>query len=59
MRVNEKGFICCPLCKKPTKTKVVPETVLKHFPLYCTWCKKEIIIDMQSDKPEPSARAVT
>lgn len=45
MRVNEKGFICCPKCDKQTKTKVLPETVLKRFPLFCPWCKREYIID--------------
>lgn len=45
MEVNEKGFICCPKCGSKTKTKVLPNTELKNFPLYCTWCKEEIIID--------------
>lgn len=45
VEVNEKGFICCPKCGGKTKTKVRPDTELKNFPLYCTWCKEEIIID--------------
>ena len=45
MEINEKGYICCPKCRKKTKTKALPGTVLKQFPLYCTWCKKEYIID--------------
>lgn len=45
MQVNSKGYICCPKCGKQTKTKVLPETELKRFPLYCPWCKKESIID--------------
>lgn len=45
LQVNEKGFICCPACGKQTKTKVLPETRLVRFPLFCPWCKKEYIID--------------
>jgi len=56
MHVNNKGFIICPYCNKPTKTKVNRDTVLKNFPLYCTWCKTEIKINYE---PEPRVRAVT
>lgn len=44
IQINDKGFICCPECGKQTKTKVLPETELKYFPLYCPWCKKEQIV---------------
>lgn len=50
MKISEKGFIRCPKCGKPTKTKVYPETGLTRFPLYCTWCKEEIIIDKKTEK---------
>lgn len=46
VRVNEKGFLLCPICQGKTKTKVIPgATKLVHFPLYCQWCKREIIVD--------------
>lgn len=45
MKTNTKGFLLCPKCGRPTKTKVLPETILKRFPLFCPWCKKEQIID--------------
>lgn len=44
VQINDKGFICCPHCHKQTKTKALPQTVLRHFPLFCPWCKKEYII---------------
>ncbi|MGM9587238.1 MAG: cysteine-rich KTR domain-containing protein [Candidatus Limivicinus sp.] len=56
MRVTEKGFLCCPKCGGKTKTKVLPGTVLKHFPLFCPWCKRETIIDIQ-EKPEPERQS--
>lgn len=55
MKISDKGFIVCPECGKLTKTKVRADTVLIKFPLFCTWCKKEYLID----KPEPRARANT
>ncbi len=56
MPINDKGFIICPKCSRVTKTKVHKETVLKKFPLFCTWCKEETIIDYE---PEPRASAIT
>jgi len=45
MKVNERGFLICPLCGKKTNTKVLPETELRRFPLYCNRCKRAITID--------------
>ena len=50
LRVNTKGFLLCPLCGNATKTKVLPQTSLVRFPLYCPWCKRESIVNK---KPEP------
>jgi hypothetical protein len=54
IKINEKGFLCCPDCGKRTKTKVRSDSELKNFPLYCSWCKKEYVICYP---PEPGARA--
>lgn len=46
MQTNDSGFILCPQCGKKTKTKIIPgTTVLMRFPLYCSWCHEEILID--------------
>lgn len=45
MQVNEKGYILCPHCGRPTKTRTNPDTRLLRFPLFCPWCKRESIID--------------
>jgi len=45
---TEKGFLCCPKCGRKTKTKVLPGTELKRFPLYCTWCKEQFIINHEA-----------
>ena len=44
-KTNENGFLICPRCGKKTNTKVLPETELKNFPLYCNRCKEAIKID--------------
>lgn len=53
MITNGKGYIICPGCKKPTKTRVRKDTALKNFPMWCPWCREEYIITT----PEPGARA--
>ncbi|MDY4447978.1 MAG: cysteine-rich KTR domain-containing protein [Gemmiger sp.] len=40
------NWLLCPRCRKKTKVKILPETVLLHFPLYCPRCKKESIISV-------------
>ena len=30
-----------------SKVKVIPGTKLVHFPLYCSWCKQETVIDLE------------
>ena len=37
-------WLYCPGCKRRTRIKVYENTVLIHFPLYCQWCRKELII---------------
>ena len=37
-------FILCPLCGGKTRLKLLPETVLRHFPLFCPKCRREFII---------------
>lgn len=46
VKVKGKGFLICPKCGKKTKTKIIPgTTVLMKFPLFCSWCHEETIID--------------
>ena len=39
-------WICCPQCRKKTRTKVFEDTVLINFPLFCHWCKRETVINV-------------
>lgn len=41
-----RDFIICPNCGQKTKTKVHKDTYMKRFPLYCTKCKEETVINV-------------
>ena len=43
----ESAFVCCPLCGGKTRVKLLPETVLKNFLLFCPKCKREIVISAE------------
>lgn len=45
--VSDK-WIMCPECGAKTRTQILEDTELKHFPLYCTKCKKSFIIDVKN-----------
>lgn len=46
MKLRSDGRILCPVCRKPTQTKVNRDTVLHNFPLWCPWCKLEKTINL-------------
>jgi len=39
-------WVKCPVCGNKTRNKVREDTVLKQFPLFCTKCKNETLIEM-------------
>ncbi len=39
-------FIPCPICGTQTNTKVLPETILIRYPLFCEKCRQEILVDV-------------
>jgi len=46
VEINTKGYILCPKCARRTKVKVIPsKTMIRRFPLYCSWCKQETVIN--------------
>lgn len=52
MQINDKGRILCPLCHRQTNVKMNPDTVLGNFPLFCPWCKHEIVISTNQHEKE-------
>ena len=47
MEVTKAGFLVCPKCGKKTNTKVLPETIMQDFPLYCNRCREAFRISYQ------------
>lgn len=41
-------WILCPECGAKTRTQILEDTELKHFPLFCPKCKKNFIIDVKN-----------
>ena len=40
----------CPLCGRPTKLKLRPDTKLKNFLFFCPKCKQEALIDAEGTR---------
>ena len=40
-------WILCPVCKAKTRTQILDDTGLKHFPLFCPKCKENFIINVK------------
>lgn len=43
----EATFVLCPFCGGKTRLKLLPETVLQNYPLFCPKCRKEIVISAE------------
>lgn len=43
--MQEATWATCPLCGRPTKLKLRPDTRLENFPFFCPKCKQEALID--------------
>jgi len=39
-------FLPCPICKTQTDTKVLNETILIRYPLFCAKCRQETLVDV-------------
>lgn len=38
-------WVLCPVCHSKTRTKILEETVLETFPLFCPKCRQETLIN--------------
>lgn len=43
----EATFVLCPFFGGKTRLKLLPETVLQNYPLFCRKCRKEIVISAE------------
>jgi len=43
-------FILCPICHNKTRTKVLADSILLNYPLFCPKCKGTCIVDVSERK---------
>lgn len=43
-------WLLCPDGGKKTRVKLRRDTELKNFLVFCTWCKKEFLVDVKEYK---------
>lgn len=41
-------WVLCPVCNGKTRLKLLPDTVLENYPLFCPKCKNEVLINARS-----------
>ena len=49
----KNGRAVCPICGRPTPTRILPGTILVNFPIYCKRCRQTSIVTY--GKPEPTS----
>ncbi|WP_207754174.1 cysteine-rich KTR domain-containing protein [Gemmiger formicilis] len=48
---NRKSeWILCPICHCRTRIRVLKDTTLLNFPLFCPKCKREMLINIVDSK---------
>ncbi len=66
MKNDRFRFLPCPICGTQSDTKVLPETVLVRYPLFCAKCRQEVLVDVikmkmvlsdSTDEPSGDAEA--
>jgi len=50
MNSNKEHWILCPACGSKTRARLLLDTVLRSFPLFCPKCRRESIINVQNYK---------
>lgn len=47
---NTLDLVRCPICHGKTRTRVLADTVLLYFPLFCPKCKETSIVDLRDNR---------
>ena len=48
--MEDSKWILCPVCGNKTRLQLRADTELKNFPLYCTKCSRESLIEVKNLK---------
>lgn len=56
----KEEFIRCPFCGGKTRDKILENTILENFPVFCPKCKRETLVNAEKLKikivNEPAAK---
>ena len=52
MKPTDEQWIRCPICGAKTRARLLPDTVLRNFPLFCPKCKYTCVIRFKDGKME-------
>lgn len=44
----DTNWVLCPVCRSKTRLKLLPDTVLQHYPLFCPKCRNEMLINARN-----------
>lgn len=44
--MKQSKWILCPICTNKTRIRILEDTELKNFPLFCPKCKQETLINV-------------
>ena len=47
---RQMEWVRCPSCKGKTRVKILENTILENFPLFCPKCKRESLIHVKQLK---------
>ena len=45
--VSKQSWILCPICGNKTRTRILKNTELVNFPLFCPKCRNETIVNVK------------
>lgn len=49
---TKNGRAVCPICHRETQERILEDTVLENFPLFCKRCKQTTIVEYRKPEPE-------
>lgn len=47
--IDDVGWVHCPICGRKTRTKVKECTIVKDFPLFCSQCGQESMVNIKEN----------
>lgn len=57
--IVKDGRACCPKCGRRTTVAILPTTVLIDFPLFCKFCKDNVLVEYRVPVPECQCLTMT